>query len=57
MDILLYLVFKGPVLGLTKDWDWTETGPKKTKTKKDQSSVFFGLGALAMLFRLTKDQS
>ncbi|KIM59449.1 hypothetical protein SCLCIDRAFT_27281 [Scleroderma citrinum Foug A] len=28
------VVFKGPVLGLTKDWDWTETGPTKTKTQK-----------------------
>ena len=55
------VVFKGPVLGLTKDWDWTETGPTKTKTEKDQSLVFFslnlGLEALGMLFRLPKDQS
>ena len=33
------LVFKGPVLGLTKDWDWTETGPKKTKAQSFSVSV------------------
>ena len=57
----LSLVFKGPVLGPTKNWDWTETGLEKTKTEKDQSSVFFSLslslGGLGMLFRLTKDWS
>ena len=59
--VILPIVFKGPVLGLTKDWDWTETGPTKTKTEKDQSLVLFSLGlsleALGMLFGPPKDRS
>ena len=35
-------MFKGPVLGPTKDWDWTKTGPKLGLFQSWSQSQYLG---------------